>query len=522
MNRNILSILFDELHVKYTKKYLSELIEGHPYKYNLYGFSQILTMYHVENKGVQISKDDIELLDAPFIAYAGHDIVVVKNLTREKIEYYWQRRWIQSSLEAFCEIWDRIVLLTETSSKSIEPDYKQHKWQELVSKIKKGAISVLLFILLFLCMPSLWVGTTYSWMYLIINFMGMGVSYLLLQKQLHAQSLYGDKICTLFHQKDCNTVLESDAANFMGLFSWSEIGFGYFMSNIIGILFSPELIFYMVWVNILALPYTIWSVWYQSNIARQWCVLCLIVQCLLWCLFFVDLGFNMIAIPVWNWRSLLLVMCMYLFSILLMNQIVQVLTKLRQYRMAAYELASIKVVEEVFVSLLKKEPHYYIDRTVSKMILGNSDASLCVTVLTNPHCEPCGKMHRKIENLLMDVGDRMCVQYIFSAFNDELLISNQFLIAVYLQYGEEKGRRIYEEWFTRGKYTAKDYIKKFNLDINSADVLSELEHHQRWKIGNHLSATPTILVNGYKLPKRYQIEDLVYLANSKLAELLLR
>ncbi|MCY6329016.1 cysteine peptidase family C39 domain-containing protein [Bacteroides fragilis] len=143
MNRNILSILFDELHVKYTKKYLSELIEGHPYKYNLYGFSQILTMYHVENKGVQISKDDIELLDAPFIAYAGHDIVVVKDLTREKIEYYWQRRWIQSSVEAFCEIWDGIVLLTETSSKSIEPDYKQHKWQELVSKIKKGAISVL-------------------------------------------------------------------------------------------------------------------------------------------------------------------------------------------------------------------------------------------------------------------------------------------------------------------------------------------------------------------------------------------
>lgn len=42
------------------------------------------------------------------------------------------------------------------------------------------------------------------------------------------------------------------------------------------------------------------------------------------------------------------------------------------------------------------------------------------------------------------------------------------------------------------------------------------------EIGNHLSATPTILVNGYKLPKRYQIEDLVHLANSKLAELLLR
>lgn len=127
MNGSILNILFDELHVKYIKKYLSELVEGHPCKYNSYGFSQILTMYHVENKGVQISKDDIELLDVPFIAYTGYNIVVVRDLTRKKIEYYRQKRWIQSSMETFCEIWGGIVLLIETSSKSVELDYKQHK-----------------------------------------------------------------------------------------------------------------------------------------------------------------------------------------------------------------------------------------------------------------------------------------------------------------------------------------------------------------------------------------------------------
>lgn len=105
----------------------------------------------------------------------------------------------------------------------------------------------------------------------------MGVPYLLSQKRLHAQGLYGDKIRTLSHQKDYNTALESDATNSMELFSWNKIGFGYLISGIAGILLLLELIFHMVWVNILALPYTIWSAWYQSKITRRWCILCLIM-----------------------------------------------------------------------------------------------------------------------------------------------------------------------------------------------------------------------------------------------------
>ena len=34
-------------------------------------------------------------------------------------------------------------------------------------------------------------------------------------------------------------------------------------------------------INILALPYTIFSVYYQWRVAKQWCVLCLVVQGLL-------------------------------------------------------------------------------------------------------------------------------------------------------------------------------------------------------------------------------------------------
>lgn len=60
-----------------------------------------------------------------------------------------------------------------------------------------------------------------------------------------------------------------------------EVGFSYFLSNIIVVVFLTDLISYYAIINIFALPYTVWSVWYQKFKAKQWCVLCLIVQLIL-------------------------------------------------------------------------------------------------------------------------------------------------------------------------------------------------------------------------------------------------
>jgi hypothetical protein len=90
--------------------------------------------------------------------------------------------------------------------------------------------------------------------------------------------------------------LESEAAKLWGIFGWSEIGLGYFAANVIILLFLPHLITYSVIINILTLPFTVWSVWYQKVKARQWCSLCLIVQILLWTIFIINLAFGYINI----------------------------------------------------------------------------------------------------------------------------------------------------------------------------------------------------------------------------------
>ena len=105
---------------------------------------------------------------------------------------------------------------------------------------------------------------------------GALTSLLLVQKQIYTHGQYADKICSLFKQKDCNNVLESDAAKVFGWISWSEIGLGYFLSNLLLMAACPALIPYLILINLLALTYTIWSVWYQYKVVKQWCMLCMV------------------------------------------------------------------------------------------------------------------------------------------------------------------------------------------------------------------------------------------------------
>ena len=106
-----------------------------------------------------------------------------------------------------------------------------------------------LAVILILDVSALYTDLGITWL-LLVNFAGISVCSLLVLKQLHVQSRYVDRICTLFSQSDCNNVLESDAAKLWGIFGWSEIGLGYFAANIIILLLLPH---WIPWLAIIFL-----------------------------------------------------------------------------------------------------------------------------------------------------------------------------------------------------------------------------------------------------------------------------
>lgn len=81
-------------------------------------------------------------------------------------------------------------------------------------------------------------------------------------------------------------------------------------------------------------------------------------------------------------------------------------------RGAKYELESLKMQEEVFVTLLKKQAKYPVSKSTSQIIFGNPNADLLISVFSNPHCEPCGRMHKRLRELQKKLEDKACIQYI--------------------------------------------------------------------------------------------------------------
>jgi len=68
--------------------------------------------------------------------------------------------------------------------------------------------------------------------------------------------------------------------------------------------------------------------------------------------------------------------------------------------------------------------------------------------------------------------------------------------------------QLFSDWFSGGKALKEAFFKDMHLDMSNSPIEIEFQKHEAWKEKTQLRATPTILVNGYKLPENYKIEDL--------------
>ena len=508
---NIVASVLDELKVKHTFTFSNKYYNEHPYKNSLYGLSKILSDYQIENQGVRIKdkEDVLPELETPFIAYCSNDFVTVSTICNDKVEYIWKDKKITVPINEFTTIWSGVALLVEANEKSIEPGYKENKKLEFISAMKRA--SLIAAILLLFGIVGFSTQLYDNWGYLtvlLISSIGIYISYLLVLKQSHIHSKQADKICSLLIDKsDCNNILESDAAKFFG-FSWSEIGLGYFVGNTVIITLLPSLYPYIALVNICALPYTIWSVWYQKYKAKQWCPLCLIVQGLLWIFFIVNLFLGLIKMPEFTISDMLTIGCIYAIPVLVLNMFIPVFSGSREKETIKQKLSSLKTNKSVFNVLLKQSSKYEISKSDSIILFGNPDAENLITVITNPHCNPCAKIHVELEKLLEDTTNGYCVQYILTSFNEKLEYSSKLFIAMYQQMSIDEFLFFLRKWYAEGVYDSEYYYKDHPFDEEDEMLQKEFSKHKRWIENTNMSATPTVLFNGYELPEEFNINEL--------------
>ncbi len=280
-----------ELGVPYTYGYSAGRFSDMPFK-SLFGLSKLLQEYGIESAGYNVSPQQLLRLDTPFIAATRGGLVIVSCISPDgQVCYLSQGQPECISADEFGRLATGDVFMAFPTQASHEPDYAAHRRVEIIDSAKKYALAILaaaLFVYLFVTngifrhVPAVLVT--------LFDLVGLTFSVFLLQKTLKLHNPAADDVCKFVEEGGCDSVLETRASSFYGIFNWSEVGFTYFSVSLLCLLVFPDALPWLALCNLCCLPFSFWSVWYQKFRAKAWCTLCLGVQATLWILFFCYLG----------------------------------------------------------------------------------------------------------------------------------------------------------------------------------------------------------------------------------------
>lgn len=519
---SVIPSYFKKANVAFTSTKLNELLKVQPNSNSLLGVSDILNEYNVRNLAVRIESTEIAKVETPYIAHLKLPyprFVLVTEQDNNRIKYIVEDQTsVTKSISEFIEEWNNIVLLAAPTEESGETDYKLNRREELLHIIRLPfCIITGILIIAYLAYRNFSLTDISSGIYLSLVFSfttGCIVSILLMIQTIDKNSSLVSSICTLGKTTDCNSVLESSGAKLLGVISWSDIGFVYFLGNLLTILSVSNSASALFFMNVCTLPYTFWSIYYQYRVAKQWCVLCLSIQALFWLIFILYVASG--AGITFNWLSINLyleILLIFLFSSALLWFFAPFINRSFLVTPLEKELNSLKANEIIFESSLKSQKKVAIEGFNRIIAFGGAGAPFLITMVTNPYCGPCAVMHKEVSRLLQQYPDYFELQILHAATKTEHDKRNdaiKYLIGTYIKYDIEQVEEIYSEWYETGRIDLQNFRKKYPIDLDNPEIKQVFDSNSEFCMVANITETPTIYINGYKLPNWYNIEDLKY------------
>lgn len=277
------------LGVKHTRAYSDARFAQMPFR-TLYGLRSLLAEYGVEAEAVRVPDEEklpaLRQLPSPCLLQTPKGFFIYVGSSGGVCEYIWQGKRCAMRDDELAAKWTGVALLAGVDSESREPDYGKHLLQSVASVVKKVALVALLAgLLVWGLVASGLDANVWAWAVAAVDCAGLWLSVLLVQKSLGFKSAAADAVCSVVQAGGCDELAKSDASSFFGIVRWSEVGAAYFGVSLAALLMFPSTLPALAAINILCLPYTVWSVTYQKFKAKVWCALCLGVQASLWLLF---------------------------------------------------------------------------------------------------------------------------------------------------------------------------------------------------------------------------------------------
>lgn len=510
------------LQVKINVQTINDTLQNHPDWPSLLSVSDALQQWNTPNAAGRMEAKDPECLPTPFLAHtldAESPLAVVAAVTETYVKFYTgnYKKPQTKSKEDFHLYWTGVYLIAEPQPDSGEPQYRQQRNRYLLQQLLPVALLVAILLTgigvfqqQFNGYPLVPVaqGLLYT--------AGVLVSSLLLWYEMDRNNPLLHKVCTGIAKGNCNAILTGPAAKVFSWLSWSEVGFFYFTGGLLLLLNAPQPqnLLLLGWLNLFALPYTLFSVYYQWRVAKQWCVLCLAVQALLviGAVLFVA-NYNLAEFG--GLTGSLWVTSAFCYGLPVLGWYVSkpYLLHLQQANATKRSYRRLKFNGEIFETLLHKQPQVNVPANGLGITLGNPQAKHTLIKVCNPYCGPCSKAHPKVEALLKE-RNNLKVQVIFIAPNmpeHKLYAPVNHLLAVQETAADEQTlHRALDDWYLAEEKDYRAFASKYPVNGALQRQGHKIEAMDKWCRQMNIAATPTFFINGYQLPEVYDVTDLNY------------
>lgn len=291
---SLLSDFLNALGVRHTESYSDKRFSEMPFK-SMFGLSSLLKEYGVGSVGVRVPEgsrvDALGKFRVPFLVDTPDGFAIVTKVADGSVTYLSQHYEFTAPVGKVVDSWNGIAMLAATDKDSVEPQYEVHHLAEIAENVKKW---LLCFLAVALFGFAMWSTGLYAhwaaWLVAALDCTGIWFSWMLVQKSLGIHTETANAVCSVLQEGGCDEIARSEASSFLGIFKWSEVGLAYFSVSLLALLLVPSVLPALAAINILCLPYSFWSIWYQKFKAKTWCTLCVCVQANLWLLFFAYLS----------------------------------------------------------------------------------------------------------------------------------------------------------------------------------------------------------------------------------------
>lgn len=524
---NIVKLLYNELPkqgVKVSMKGVKGSLLSHPYYPSLQAISDYLGTLGVATMSVRINLEQLRSASAEaqaiiFLEEKGQSYpVLIKNIGKESITYTPNGKKTESeSIEQLMQLWNGVTLLFQTDGAIGEVDYQKN-----IREKNRTAFYVSVAIAGIFC----FLGLAYYYspnalaftLMLLPKLTGLFFAILLAATELGFKLPVAEKLCSISTSHGCEKIMHSKASSITKDIKLADVGVGYFVSVLLCVfVFSLSGSMYtsgmqtLSLLSLLCLPFVVFSVSYQTLVAKAHCPLCLGVMTMLvadvivyWVLG--HIGFSAVSIS-----AVALVVGVLMLaagSWMSVKRIIQAKQDLQNDR---HRFNQLRQHPERITQAMAGIEAEDMGEGEGDIVLGGANPKVTFIEVINPYCGPCGKTINELIPLLDIFPEDLQVRLRFTGREDDTESDKAILCQHFISYAathnQNEVKKLLTDWYNSMKYDEwKERFPIANSEFGKATLPKQLQWSRKTKI----TYTPTSFCNGKRMPSDLRFEDLRY------------